>query len=263
MTLNIQHAGTDLSSIFANNVSGGNIGTITNAATTHIQSGGADLSTLLGALAYGSAQSSSVVIETGGADLKTVFAALGTTSYKSEYYNVAATYTETIPTGAVTVTIEVFGGSGNGGAGNGGSCTGRGGGGGGSGGYAKSTYNVAGKGGQTMTVYVGSIGGNSNVISGTFTMTAMGTGGGQPGGAASGGVAGAGGAAGSTGVGGTVTNSAGNPGSAGQSGAIGGAGGAGVTGTYASGLAGGAGASYGSQPVGSGHSGVVIFHYVA
>ena len=88
-------------------------------------------------------------------------------------YVTPGTFTETIPTGYNTLTIEVWGGSGGGGARFISGMIIAGGGGGGSGGYARTTISVTGLGGDTMSFTVGaagvaafSSGGPSSVSSG-------------------------------------------------------------------------------------------------
>ena len=84
-------------------------------------------------------------------------------------YTTNGVYTDTIPTGASTIVIELFGESGYGGHGNvtGGSQ----GGGGGSGGYARSSYTVTAMGGAgktfTLTLAAGGTASTSTITAGT------------------------------------------------------------------------------------------------
>jgi hypothetical protein len=140
--------------------------------------------------------------------------------------------TITIPAGATTALIEVWGGGAGGGQGTGTGCTAKSGGGGGSGAYSKLSVSVAGHAGQTIKCNVGiagaasAAGGQSNVQSGTFTTTTQIANGGNPG------------ASGTTGTGGTggtasggSTNTTGNTGGAGGPNSPGGASVAAPTGT--------------------------------
>lgn len=159
--------------------------------------------------------------------------------------------TETIPPGATTLTVEVFGASGAGGnewtdnqvfppataPGTGG----------GSGGLSRSVFNVSGKGGETLAYSVGAPGSATTVSSGTFSLSTMtaNSGGGGTSASSPGGTAG-------TASGGTAVN---------VSGTAGGwaAGGSGVVGLYASGAPGG----YGGIPLGApGSNGLIVFRYV-
>jgi len=158
-------------------------------------------------------------------------------------YNTASSGTNTIPSGATTLTLEVWGGSGNGGGypAYGGS----------SGGYCRSTYTVSASAGDTIDWTVGSISGTSTVSSGTYSLTTM---------TSTGGAAGTGspGAVG-TATGGTVANTSGNAGQSGQFGP----GGAGIVGIYGTGSSGGySGANIPGYENGTpGGPGLVIFHY--
>jgi len=165
-------------------------------------------------------------------------------------YNIPGSAVQNIPTGATTMTVEVWGGSG------GGSYFSPGlGGGGGSGGYSETIVSVSGDGGQTINYTVGAAGGpglsggNSIVASGTFSITTMTA---NAGSGASNAAAGPGG----TSTGGATTNMNGNPG---QSGGAGGAGGAGIAGTNGTGSAGGQGTPL--PPGLSGGPGLVIFRF--
>lgn len=184
-------------------------------------------------------------------------------------YNTAGSYTETIPTGASQVVIEVWGGSGAGGAGFGPVCTGYTGGGGASGSYSRSTYSLnSGNYGQTIAVAVGaaglgasgsngSNGGASSASSGSFPMTTMSSPGGGGGGKAVSGLDGAAGVAGGTASGGNVANSNGTGGFPGAGNGTGGAGIAGVNGT---GAKGGNGKTFGGAGA-NGGAGLLIFAY--
>jgi len=176
-------------------------------------------------------------------------------------YSTFGTYTATIPTGASTLTIEIWGATGSGGRGSvrGGSQ----GGGGGSGGYARSVYTVAGNNGQTLSVVVGQGAVSaSTVTNATFTTAVAMTGPlGGNGGNSTFSADGTGGSAGAIGTGGTAANVAGNAGNDGGGYGSGtGLGGAGVVGLYGTGVAGPNG---GLTPAGvPGRDGLVIFNYV-
>lgn len=178
-------------------------------------------------------------------------------------YTTGTGATETIPSGAHTVTIETFGGAGGGG---GGGPALKGGGGGG-GGYSKTILALtSGNWGQTMIYSVG-VGGTaggasvsggpatntSRVSSGTFTLTTMGdtANGGLAG--ITGAVSGAGGAGGSV-SGGNTTNTTGNTGTTQGNGAVA------LTGTFANGNPGGNGGAISGAGT-AGGNGVVAFHY--
>jgi hypothetical protein len=115
---------------------------------------------------------------------------------KTNKYVTAGSFTETIPAGYTTATIEVWGGGGGTGAhySSGGCCpydvySSAG----GSGGYSRSVISVAGQGGKTLGVtvgaggagssvnYYGSTGSSSSVASGTLSITTVTGGGGAPG----------------------------------------------------------------------------------
>jgi hypothetical protein len=184
-------------------------------------------------------------------------------------YTAAGSFTETIPTGYNTLTLEVWGASAGGAAtGFSAQC----GGGGGSGGYALSNYSVTGHGGQTIAFVVGALGaynaapgtlaGSSSAASGTFTLTAMtctgGTVGDPPASNFSGGPGGPGGAA----SGGNVSNTSGNSGGIGAGPSGSGPGGLGVAGINGGGNVGGFGAKASPATAGSaGLPGVIIFRY--
>lgn len=171
-------------------------------------------------------------------------------------YNASGSGTDTIPSGASTLTIEVFGASGAGGAFGSGIGIG---GGGGSGGYARSTYDVSASNGDTLDYSVGAAGstpagsgGNSTVSSGTFTvttLTANGGGGGGNGGINTPGAPGTGGSA----SGGNAVNDTGN-----AADSI--SGGAGLIGVYGAGAPGGYGGYSTGNPT-AGGAGLIIFRY--
>ena len=174
-------------------------------------------------------------------------------------YGTNGTFTETIPTGATTLTIELWGATGYGGHGN--IATGNQGGGGGSGAYVRHLLTVTGAGGRTFTVVIGA-GGNglvSTVVNGTFaTATSLSSASGGNGGVASPYADGAAGAAAVIGTGGNVVNLVGNGGNAGGYG--GGGGGAAVIGVNGTGNSGAAGTYTVSNAAGK--NGVAIFSYV-
>lgn len=175
--------------------------------------------------------------------------------------------TETIPTNATNVQIEVGGASGSGGAGSGTGCTLSSGAGGGAGGYARSQYTVSALGGvgKTFNYTVGTGGAPSDqggtastVTAGTVTgftsMTGNGGGGGSnsPPGNSPG--------AGGTGVGGNQSNQTGGSGTNG--GLSGGAhGGAGINGINCSSASGGDGGFGSGNPGKTGHDGMITFLY--
>lgn len=177
-------------------------------------------------------------------------------SGQTNTYNTNGSFTETIPAGAVSVTIEAWGASG------GGSGVNFPGHGAGSGGYSKTILALTPADfGKTLAVTVGVKGGGgpssgdgtagtlSRVASGTKTITTMTGNGGGAGTAAAVG-------AGGTASGGNTTNTTGNPGAA-----SGDAGGAGIVGTNGTGAAGGASGN-GLHPAGfDGGDGLVIFKY--
>jgi hypothetical protein len=150
-------------------------------------------------------------------------------------YTTAGGFTENIPSGYTTATIEAWGATARGGATffNAGNGNFTGGGGSGSGGYCRTVISVSGAGGQTINITVGAAGGPTGgstiVSSGTFTVATMTATGSTRGGDASAGVPGVGGAAG-TATGGVTVNTPGNAGQAGQTPAGGGGGGSGGAG---------------------------------
>lgn len=178
-------------------------------------------------------------------------------------YTTAGTFTESIPSGATTMEIEVNGASAGGGAGSGTGCGAHGGGGGGAGGYSKTILNVASANGQTISVTVGAAGssagagGASIVSSGSFALTTMTGNGGSPGVTGGLGTGGAGGTA----SGGNTTNTTGASGGTGGAGNPGGAGGAGHAGDFVTGSTGGAGGNDGVHSGGVGGVGKIAFHY--
>lgn len=175
-------------------------------------------------------------------------------------YNSNGSFTETIPIGASSCVVEVFGASGAGGAGIGAGCAASGGGGGGSGGLSRRTVDVTLGGNKTIAVVVGNggvatgaNGTNSTISSGTFAVTT------QTGGFGNGGSTGGGGGAGGTASGGT-TNATGNTGGPGAGGSR--AGGVGLTGINGSGNSGGTGGTDATQSgFTQGGDGLVIFSY--
>ena len=210
--------------------------------------------TVTGTYQISSSSSGSPVLGSGSISLSVNAGSLVRT------YTTGTSATETVPTGASTCVVEVFGGGGGGG------CSGSsfGAGGGGSGGYSRTSLSVTS--GNTMIYTVGtggagkavpgtgSVGTASSVSSGTQTITTL-TGNGGAGGQG-GGTGGSGGSA----SGGTVVNTTGNTGNS-NSGAAGGAGGAGIVGVNGTGNAGGAGGA-GSAGAGSnGGSGKIVFTY--
>lgn len=189
---------------------------------------------------------------------------------QTDTYNAHGTFTETIPYGAKTLTLDLWGATGSGGAGAGSGCILAGGGGGGSGGYSRTvlTINPADW-GKTISVTIGTGGAASNnpgtassIASGTYAITAMNApGGGGGGNAPNGFTGGAAGAAGAVGTGGNSANSVGNAGQVGSG--LGGAnGGAGVVGTNGTGPAGGLGSAAGAGHAGhAGLDGQAIFAF--
>jgi hypothetical protein len=177
------------------------------------------------------------------------------------YATAVTNATETIPIGATTCVIEVWGASGGGG------CTASGitaASGGGSGGYSRTSVSVTGGKTFTYTVGVGGpaatnpgvgvTGGLSSVVAGTQAITTI-TDNGGAGGSAS--IGGAGGAA----SGGTAANTTGNSGSNATAGTPGGAGGAGIVGVNGTGNAGGIGGIFGAGIGTAGGTGKIIFSY--
>jgi hypothetical protein len=182
-------------------------------------------------------------------------------------YSTAGSYTDTVPTGAAQVVIEVWGSSGPGGNGTGAVDTGFGAGGGASGSYCKTTKSVGpGDWGKTFSVSVDSAGNaaNSHVAAGTITsfttMTAFSGSYGIDAGSTS---VGPGASPPSNATGGTDANTQGHGGTSGLSaGGGGGAGGTGIVGTNGTGNRGGAGGSHAPPPNGlAGGAGLVILKY--
>jgi hypothetical protein len=185
-------------------------------------------------------------------------------------YVTPGSFTETVPTGFTTLTIECWGGSGGGGARFISGAIIAGGGGGGSGGYARTTVSVVGLGGDTLNFTVGaagvgasSSGGASSVSSGTLTVATLTANGGVLGANATAGTAAGAGGLGGTATGGTIVNTSGNAGSAGQTnagGQMGGVGGFGIPGIFDGGAGGGNGAGLVITSV-NGGVGIVVFSY--
>ncbi len=190
--------------------------------------------------------------------LQALLAAAGFISVTNTY-GTNGTYTETVPLGATTAVIEVWGSSGAGGAGFGAGCTAEPGGGASSGSYAKTSFSVAGQSGHTWTLVVGAAGGApaSTVTAGTVTgFTTMSAPAGIIGGAGSSGTPGTVGPQPAIATGGTVTNSRGTVGGPGA------VGGAGVVGTNGTGNAGGhGGANAGGLGRTFGGDGLVVVKY--
>jgi hypothetical protein len=195
----------------------------------------------------------------------------GTASGVTTRVNVTpGSFTETVPTGFNTLTIEVWGGSGGGGARFISGSIIAGGGGGGSGGYSRTTVSVTGLGGDTLNYTVGVAGvgagingGNSSVSSGTLSITTLTANGGATGSAATAANHAGAGGLGGTATGGTVVNTSGNTGGAGVNNAGGGDGGVGafgIPGIFSGGASGGSGAGIVIVNV-NGGVGVVVFSY--
>lgn len=190
------------------------------------------------------------------------------TSPTQHLYTTAGGFTETVPAGYSTATIEAWGATAGGGdtfQTMGGNFSG--GGGGGSGGYSRSVVSVSGAGGRTLNITTGAAansvgtGGSTIISSGTFTLTTMTATGGVHGTSAiNGSVAGTGGAAG-TATGGNTVNNPGNAGQNGQNVAGGGTsgdGGAGIAGVNYAGNPGGPASWPGGLP---GFPGIVSIVY--
>jgi hypothetical protein len=191
----------------------------------------------------GSNVTGSVVAAGSYLEITQVSAQAGSFAPITYSFNVPATTTFAIPTGATTMTVEIWGGSGGGGIGDGFTTPGAGG---GSGGYSKTIATVTGHGTQTMNYTVGGVSGTSSVSTGTFTIATM---------TASGGTAAVGTTPGSGGTasGGTSTNTSGNAGQVLSTG------GAGIVGIYATGASGGFGVI--NPPANPGANGTVLFHF--
>lgn len=150
------------------------------------------------------------------------------TSPTQHLYLTAGGFTETIPAGYSTATIEGWGATARGGVTffNSGSGNFTGGGGASSASYFRHVVSVSGAGGQTMNVTIGAqgglTGGSTIVSAGTFGVATLTAPGSNHGGDASAGVPGAGGAAPAVATGGNTVNQAGNAGQAGQTPAGGG-----------------------------------------
>ncbi len=198
--------------------------------------------------AQNSSTASNTTLRAGSYLTCNLLAQKSATSPTQHLYTTAGGFTETIPAGYSTATIESWGATGHGGdtfMTMGGNFSG--GGGGGSGGYCRSVVSVSGAGGQTLNITVGAAiavgtSGSSIISSGTFSITTMTAGGGTNGtSATSGSVAGTGGAGGSA-TGGSTVNTPGNTGQNGTNVAGGGSpgsGGAGIPGVNYAGNPGG------------------------
>lgn len=174
-------------------------------------------------------------------------------------YSTAGSFTETIPSGALAVTIEIGGSANGGGTGHaGGIGAAGGGGGGGSGGYCKTILTLTSADwGKTMAVFLATAPTACTVSSGTKTITTMTANGGVIGASTSTNVGGAGGAGG-TASGGNTTNTTGNAGANGAGGVeTGGAGGAGIVGVNLTGPTGG----HGQNALTGGTLGSIVFKY--
>jgi hypothetical protein len=193
-----------------------------------------------------------------------VSSATGSFTPVTSSYSTPGAATETVPVGASSVTIEVWGASAGGNKGSGSICAAVSGPGGGAGGYARTVLNVASAAGQTINLTVGTrgsaLGGAgtaSSVSTGTFSLTTM-TGNGGAGGTSGG--AGTGGAGG-TATGGNTANTTGGAGSNGENAGGNGGGGAAVIGINGTGSAGGQGGLGAAQTGSPGGNGLVIFKY--
>lgn len=189
--------------------------------------------------------------------------ATGAFSPVTHTFTTTGAFTETVPVGASSVTIEVWGAAGGGNHGSGIGCGVQPGPGGGSGGYCRTVVNVASANGQTISGLIGTggitgggAGGASTISSGSFSVTTM-TGNGGAGGS-SGGSAGTGGAGG-TAAGGNTTNTSGNVGQNG--GGAGGAGGAGIVGVNGTGGNGGSGGNGAASNGTAGANGRAVFKF--
>jgi hypothetical protein len=182
-------------------------------------------------------------------------------------YTSGTAATETIPLGAFTVAIEVWGGNGGGGSSNSSSPF-QPGGGGGAGAYVRSSISVtggntflytvgaAGAGNQGAQNQPGGNGGSSVVSAGTQAITTM-----TAPGASGGSATGAGGAGSASGTGGNLNNSSGSTGGN-FSGTTGGVGAFGIGGFYGTtGLSGGNGANTGGINGAPGGTGQILFKY--
>src|ERR1700727_2833503 len=103
-----------------------------------------------GIVASGAANGTSVLIPSSGAISLANFYGVSAFTAHSNVITATGLTTFTIPAGASTVLIEVWGPGGGSGAGGGSGCGAHGGGGGGGGGYSKLSVSVAGPGGQTI-----------------------------------------------------------------------------------------------------------------
>ena len=178
-------------------------------------------------------------------------------------YNVAGTFTETIPPGATTLVLEGWGAGAIGGA----APITFGGGGGGGGGYSRVSLAVTTKVGQTFIVIVGTEGNgiptrtmiNPGSVTG-FTSILCGTGvKGGDGGAGAGGTGGAGGTA--TNANSGAVNSNGGAGAVGQNGFVGGAGGTSHAGVNGGPFGTGGNGFVSGGPPTNGQNGGAVFAY--
>ncbi len=240
------------------------------SAVANMPIDGTLLCTTGGVLSFNWAQNSSNVTASvlgPGCSLRVtrVSSATGGFTPVTHSYSTPGAGNETIPVGASTVTIEVWGASGGGNKGSGSGCGATKGPGGGGGGYALTVGNVASANGQTINYSIGTLGiaaggaGTASTVStGTFSLPTMTGNGGSGGGAGGGGGLGG---AGGTGTGGNTTNTSGGTGHDGQGAGgtgLGGAGVSGINGSGASGGAGGLGAAANGSP---GGNGLVVFKY--
>lgn len=208
-----------------------------------------------------------------GSYLTTTLLNTGASSGAAQHiYTTPGSFTETIPAGFTTVTIEVFGASGGGGNALGtGIPRSAGGGGGGSGAYSRTTLSVVGFSGTTMAFVVGNGGATagagtaSTVTAGTFTpLGAISAGGGNGGTTAPSAFIPGNGGTGGTSTGGNIVNTPGNPGQQGTAntgGGTGGFGGFGVAGIATGGNPGGIGAFTSTFAGNVGQNGVIAFTY--
>lgn len=200
---------------------------------------------------------------------------MGTGGFKGSttQYNTAGSFTETIPQGALHLTIESTGASAGGGNGVNIAGNGAGGGGGAGGAYCLTVLNISPTNwNQTINVVVGTGGavttnGTASVVSsGTFSLTIMTANGGFAGNNAASQFFVGNGGSGQAATGGNTINTIGNSGGAGQlsgQGITRGPGGAGIAGINITGRSGGQGgsANAGSTTPSPGGDGIVFFSY--